>query len=133
MAPEGSPRAVVPREALGGGAGLEPAVIWQKMGGGRAHVVFSMSKKGACQKPPILLRTETGAPEIGKPCEVGVKGKTLCGASQPLPCCRTSGQSLTLSGLQLAGGGGGGVKPLALPRPHRTAVKITQQGRGIWE
>lgn len=70
---------------------MEPAVIWRRWGRGRAHIVFSMSKKGACQKPPILLRTETGAPEIGKQCEVEVKGKTPCGVSQPPPCCRTSG------------------------------------------
>lgn len=60
---------------------MEPEVIWQKMGARGQHMVFSMSKKGACQKPPILFCTEKGAPEIGRPCEVGVKGKTLGPAS----------------------------------------------------
>ena len=81
VAPEG--RAVGPREAgaLGGRARLKRTrghLAKDGVGGGQ-HRVLRMSVKGVCQKPGVLLCPENGDPEIGRPCEVRVKGKTLCG------------------------------------------------------
>lgn len=83
------------------------------------------SKEGEFQKPGILLGKEWKPQKQGGHIKSGSRKGTVW-ATQPPPCCVTSGKSLTLSGPQLE------IKRPALPRPHRTAVKITQVKNAVW-